>query len=114
MKEILPRFFIMYVSVCVCVHFYVCVGVTSSNASFKMHYENMNANGGTCILNCLWLHVHCIKMIYKSQCVTCTEYSNSVDVYTHAHTCTHTHAHSQSFVLILDFSCNVQLIDNFC
>lgn len=67
MKEILP-FFLFFFIVCVDtnVHLMFVCAFTLSNASFKMHYENMNANGGTCILDCLWLHVHCIKMIYKS------------------------------------------------
>jgi len=50
--------------------------------------------------------VHCINMIYRSWCV-----------YTHTHTHKHTHTHraiTQSFVLIVDFSCSVQLMDNFC
>lgn len=52
----------------------VCVP-TSSHASFKMHYEDMNANGGTCILDCSRLRVHHIKMIYKS--VACAEHCAS-------------------------------------
>lgn len=56
---------------------FVCV-LTSSNVSFKLYHENMNANGETCILDCLRLHVHCIKMIYRSWRV-----QNTVTAHTH-------------------------------
>ena len=81
MKEILPPFFFLFFMMCASVDpnvhlVFVCV-LTWSNASFKTHYGNMNANGATCILDCLRLRVHSIKMIYKSLCVARTEYCDS-------------------------------------
>lgn len=66
----------------------------------------MNANGGTCIMDCPQLRARCIKRIYMSRCAACTEYCVGARACTPSH---HSIIPSRSGFRLR--TCN--LIDNF-